>query len=322
MIDFKSKHILFIGIGFYDYELIIKDYLEKKGAIVYYFSSVFHSWQKKVCIRIGQEKLASKWSSNHVLDQIRKAPDNIDFILIIKAEDFRKEHVEAINEKYPYVPKTLYLWDSLVRLPNKDLLLDYFSNILTFDRRDAERYNLKFRPLFSRKIRKPNLSEVKYDLSFVGFMHSMRYDVLRYLRQHLDKENICYMFVLTTGRFNKWYNIKVTHKVRKEDADMLLTEPLPYDDYLNILSHSNVILDISHPKQSGLTMRTIEALCFGKKLLTTNEDIVNYSFNKSQFQVLNLEKGIDLSFLRDRNMAESDMRKYTLEQFVEDLFSM
>ena len=183
-------------------------------------------------------------------------------------------------------------------------------------------YNLKFRPLFARNTQKSDISEIKYDLSFVGFMHSKRYRLLHLLKEELIKNGLSYRFVLTTGEFNKWYNLHITHSVHKEDENMLFTSHLPYEEYMEILKNSNVILDISHPKQSGLTMRTIETLCLGKKLLTTNNDIVNYSFNKNQYRVLNPEKGLDISFLQDRTLEESDMRSFSLDQFMEDILSM
>ncbi|EEX2831637.1 glycosyltransferase, partial [Escherichia coli] len=37
-------------------------------------------------------------------------------------------------------------------------------------------------------------------------------------------------------------------------------------------------IDIHHPSQHGLTMRTIEAVGLNKKIITTNADIKKYDF--------------------------------------------
>ena len=42
--------------------------------------------------------------------------------------------------------------------------------------------------------------------------------------------------------------------------------------------NSEIIIDIEHPDQSGLTIRTLEVLAAGKKLVTTNRDVINYDF--------------------------------------------
>ena len=49
-------------------------------------------------------------------------------------------------------------------------------------------------------------------------------------------------------------------------------------EILNLYKSSTIILDINHPFQSGLTMRTFEALGAGKKLITTNGNIRKYPF--------------------------------------------
>lgn len=321
MVDIQGKRILLVGIGFYDYEKILVDFLEKRGAKVYYFSSFINNWRQRLLRRIGLVNKAIRMSSWYISTKIKEAPAGIDQILIIKGEDFSQEHIDALNSKYPGVKKTLYLWDSLERLSNKDLLLENFATILTFDRLDAEKYGLKFRPLFARDMELSENRVVKYDISFVGYMHSTRYDVLKRLKDSFDRENIKYRFILTTGWFEKFFLINVSHRVRKEDSMILMTSRLPYSEYMNILQSSNVVLDIAHPKQSGLTMRTIETLAQGKKLLTTNSDIKSYAFNKKQYMVLDPSSDIDYVFLRNHNLELSDMSNFTLERFVEELLT-
>lgn len=51
-----------------------------------------------------------------------------------------------------------------------------------------------------------------------------------------------------------------------------------YDDYLQNLRESKAILEIVPENVVGLTIRTMEALFFNKKLITNNKDIKNYDF--------------------------------------------
>jgi hypothetical protein len=44
------------------------------------------------------------------------------------------------------------------------------------------------------------------------------------------------------------------------------------------MAKTRIVIDAEHPVQLGLTMRTIETLGAGRKLLTTNADVVNYDF--------------------------------------------
>ncbi len=60
-------------------------------------------------------------------------------------------------------------------------------------------------------------------------------------------------------------------------------------EWQDILSRTKIVIDLSHPLQTGLTMRTFEALASGCHLLTTNTNIRFEDFfihlNASQFAI-------------------------------------
>ena len=45
-----------------------------------------------------------------------------------------------------------------------------------------------------------------------------------------------------------------------------------------IVTNSKCVLDSAQANQNGLTIRVIEMLGAKKKIITTNEDVVNYDF--------------------------------------------
>lgn len=55
-------------------------------------------------------------------------------------------------------------------------------------------------------------------------------------------------------------------------------ESLPSAKVVDAILSSAVVIDIHHPSQHGLTMRTIEAVGLNKKIITTNADIKKYNF--------------------------------------------
>lgn len=55
-------------------------------------------------------------------------------------------------------------------------------------------------------------------------------------------------------------------------------KPLTENEIVNIMSKTDAVFDICNENQNGLTMRTIETLGAGKKLITTNKTIINYDF--------------------------------------------
>jgi hypothetical protein len=94
----------------------------------------------------------------------------------------------------------------------------------------------------------------------------------------------------------------------------------------NLVHQSKVILDINHPRQTGLTMRTFEALGAQKKLITTNADILNYDFyDKNNVLVIDRENPvIECSFLESNITPYSKeiLFKYSIEGWIHTLFSL
>ncbi|WP_049248145.1 hypothetical protein [Neisseria elongata] len=56
------------------------------------------------------------------------------------------------------------------------------------------------------------------------------------------------------------------------------TDNIPYPEYLDIVSQAGILVDFLNTKHYGLSLRTFEAIGYGKKLITTNPTIVEYDF--------------------------------------------
>lgn len=119
-----------------------------------------------------------------------------------------------------------------------------------------------------------------------------------------------------------YINRFIKNKIRKEDSDLFIFKKLSYKQYLELSLSSKIILDLAHPQQSGLTMRTIEAIGMNKKILTNNKDIANYPFlpkeNYSTFDDRNIL--IDYSFF-NRNFVSNDTSYFSLNTFIDELLS-
>ena len=77
---------------------------------------------------------------------------------------------------------------------------------------------------------------------------------------------------------------------------------LTRSEIINLYNCANVVLDINHPNQTGLTMRTFECIGAKRKMITTNSQIKNYSFyNPNNIYILD-RNNITL----DENFFNSD----------------
>lgn len=320
-LDISGKRILLLGIGFYDYETAISEELCRRGAKVLFIDAVYKSFLKKILLRVSRH-LSQKMASNYLLNQIAKQPKDMDYIIIIKGDVLREEHISLLKRKYPNTRILLYLWDSINRISNSELLLKSFDRILTFDRVDAIKYNLVFRPLFYREYMVLNTPENgKYNISFIGWMHSNRYEILHKLKLEFEAHGIRYKFVLYTSRLSYYINRYIKRVISQDDSDFFVFKPISYDRYIQISQDSDVILDLSHPLQNGLTMRTIEAIGLRKKILTTNADIKQYPMiDRTNYEIIdpmNMDVNYHI-FRREYVKSENDFY-FSLSNFIDDI---
>lgn len=320
----KNRKILFIGTGFYKYDDAILKRLEGMGAVVHYFSSIRKiSYLEKIKYLRSKNRI-QKVKDDFVTQLLVRTPRNIDIVFCIKGENLNENHINMLKDKYSNAKTILYLWDSIIRLNNWNLLHSYFEKIYTFDRLDSVKYNLSFRPLFYTKSsdmfssQSNNLCD--YDFSFVGEFHTDRYEILSKIKKQIVEKDKTYCFRLYIDRYGYFLNRFVYKRVSPEDRDILVFKKISYKDYLNITNRSKAIIDIENPLQSGLTIRSIETLALGKFLVTTNSDISNYKdIDTSSYCIINRDNP-DIASIDCLENSMQINERYSIEAFVNDLF--
>lgn len=94
---------------------------------------------------------------------------------------------------------------------------------------------------------------------------------------------------------------------------------------LNLYAQSKIIIDIQHPKQTGLTMRCIETLGAKRKLITTNRAILEYDFyDKNNILVVDRERPeVPTQFFSEpyQELPPEIYKKYSLANWIYTIFS-
>lgn len=159
----------------------------------------------------------------------------------------------------PEVKKCLWIWNPVKSHERErmygvyDAITQAGFEISTFDKGDADRYNQKLYNQFFRM--KQNLSDTKeeYDFYFIGFEKD-RGKIIAELRDRLKGFKT---------------DFRVIHNV---------SECVPYAQNIENIKKARCVIEIVQDGQQGITLRPLEALACGKKLLTTNRKIRNFDF--------------------------------------------
>lgn len=228
--------------------------------------------------------------------------------------------MNVIKEQNPRAKFILYLWDEIGRTENWSILSKNFSNIWSFDYEDCQKYNIKFRPLFYRNGLMPK--EKIYFMSSIGTCHSNRLELFRILSNELDDIKFSYYLKLYIGKVDFLIRRYLTKTLSSSDSKNIVTTPIPYDVTCDITAKSQCVLDIPHPSQKGLSIRTIEALKSGCHIFTTNKSIKDYNdISPEYYTIFDTSTEISLSTLLNKKIPISNIdSKYSLENFIREIF--
>lgn len=273
-----------LSVSFFNYENIIKEEMISMGAKVdLYDERPSNSFYSKAIIRFKRSLYQVNINKHYHNISERIKNNKYDYFLLIKGEVVPVSFLNFLRQNNPEIVFIYYTYDSFKNNPNGLSILPYFDRKFTFDREDALKFKLSFRPLFYASeyatVNQQKENNYRFDLSFIGTAHSDRYSISQNLNQWCEKSKL--------KMFNFYYSpSKILFKLKKLtdmnfikfDISKISFNSLSHKDIIAIYKDSRAILDINHPGQNGLTMRTFETLGAGRKLVTTNADIKSYPF--------------------------------------------
>ena len=215
------------------------------------------------------------WKRMYSLEHAVLVPTDHYFVIFtdIALARYDENYVKEYKRRHPNVTLVLMINNAMYlryRLLRKHLR--HIDLIYSFSEKDAEDYGFLFQPDIYSEINPEDAPEISSDLFFAGNAND-RADLLNALGQYmLDHSVNAHIYVQNT-----------------KDKDKKVPEGIHYNEWLNYASimdenlHTNCILEVVGDRYTGMTLRTVEALCFKKKLLTNNYTIEHMPFFDPRF---------------------------------------
>lgn len=326
---FTNKRILFISVKLFSIELNIQNKLKSLGAIVDYFderpsNSIFVKGIIRLRRNFYKRKIQSYY--NNIFQEIKN--NHYDYLFVIKGEVIPGSFLEKFCKLNSNTETIYYTYDSFENNKNSQGILKYFKYKFTFDSKDATDYGLNFQPLFyfdSLKNLKTPTNHI-YNLLFIGTAHSDRYIIANKVEDYFKSRELeTYTFFYIPSRLVYFFKIFFDPTFKSFEYKKLSFKSLSENDVLSLYGASKIILDINHPFQKGLTMRTIEAIGAKKKLITTNSEVKKYTFyNENNICVIDRDNiVISEQFLTKpyENISKIMYDDFSLESWLKRIFT-
>lgn len=326
----NGKNILFFSPAFFGYENKIADKMRKLGAKADVFDvrSVKKAWQRAL-LKINPQ-LFDRKTEAYYADIFSKVWHNrYDYVVIVKCDMPTERVLSLLRRHFREAEFCLHMWDSVKNIPNIKKKFRYFDYISSFDRNDCRRYpQFHFRPLFycDEYRKEPGMGGFEYDLCFIGTIHSDRWKILKELRSQAEKKGMrVYYYPYLQSKFIYLFYKLVKPEFWDTDMSEFRFEKISSEETAARVNQSKTVIDIQHPGQTGLTVRTIEMAGMNKKLITTNADIKNYDFyHEKNIQVIDRKNPV-LGEVSDSKYEQPDKRvyeKYSLESWIYDVLGI
>lgn len=164
----------------------------------------------------------------------------------------------------------LWNWNTLTpKMAARENHVAALCEIWTFDPGDAVKYQWRLNHAFFlpvKEIPKQTSAWKNVTTAFCVCVDKGRYGVIKQIKKVLEEKGVYCDF---------WVVKDNSSEYAEQDSSWLHEQGLPYPEVLQKIWKSDIIVDVVQRGQKGITMRPLEALYYGKKLITTHKEIVD-----------------------------------------------
>lgn len=229
---------------------------------------------------------------------------------------YSKEFLGYLKDNYPN-SKLCFMFSNPVDRYNSNKLgciSSYLDAVISFNKKDAKENGFLFCPYQPFKVPLYERQTIgSSDLFFIG-ADKGRLDKLIEIFEYLSSKGIrCDFYVVGVPKDKQRYSNLIHYNQR-----------LSYDEVLMKVASTRCVLEVLQNDEKYLSIRTIEAMQYHKKLLTSSNFIMMSSlYNENVIQVFNKVDSIDVDFIlneADDNQFPDDSvwSIQTFKEFIND----
>lgn len=319
----KDKKILLLMPQFYGYEKYILSELEKKelNIDVFYTNLIKYDYRYRF-LKMMPLYITSEYYVRSFESKIKEK--DYDIVFMIAEASMKRDFIVKVLKKYQNAKSVLYLWDSIQNCPNVLGYYALFDYIYTFDYKDSVDNGWKYRPLFYIEDLVGTHIPI-FDISIICTAYPERICFVNELKEYAYDKNIKihdYLYAPMS------YFIK--NRLQKEQSGKKSAKinflPLSLEKTYEVYNNSFAVIDLASNTQSGLTMRTIECLGNGCKLITNNRSVLRADFYDSNniYYFENNLKDIPIDFFEKnyKKISTPILNKYSISQWLNEILEL
>lgn len=223
--------------------------------------------------------------------------------------------IDAIKKKYPKA-KIVIIFNDLIskqkyQFSHRTLNIEHLKKqadlVITYDFNEAKKYNIsQFNVPYSKPDFDVSIKKSKYDVYFIGQAKD-RFDEIMKAFYTLRSYNLRLKFVVS--------NLAPEYRIQDPEITYVDGMGLSYAENIENILCSNCLLEISQKNANGYTLRTYEAIAYGKRLISNNQLLKDAPFyNPDYIYVTNTFNYIPSDYIK--SIKQGDEVNYN---YIEEL---
>lgn len=233
--------------------------------------------------------LKNIWEKKYILSSF-EFNSNDEYVMIFTDPslcNYTESYLNKIKKKGK-IKMVLLLINSFYRMEKiVKPMLSCFDFIYTYDYSEAKIFGFKYYPTVYSRINVKNNYNDNIDCFFVGVA-----------KDRLKKLIFVYDQLTAKGLKCEFFISGVKKKDRVYRSGIIYNKWIDYNTVLEKSCSSKSIIEIMDKNNAGVTLRTLEAICYNKLLITNNEKLKNnYFYNNKFMYIFDDEVKISKEFL-------------------------
>lgn len=265
-----EMNVAIVGPAFFGYLRRLADMMTSRGIPARFYDE-FPSNQILTKITLRYSSLAIRQRATRAYheqithDIIRSGATHVLFGTI---EMFPHHCIRRLRDRGIVMAR--YAWDSCANKPYAKTLDPFMRGVASFDPDDCRREGYRYVPLFSSLPTDVATTTPDIDFFYCATFHSNRPMVIAKVIDACERENWRLKLMLFFHSRKLWYTRFALHPGVWRLGKLFSSKPFTLEEIAAATARARIVVDIHHNGQSGLTMRTFEALSLGAVILTTN----------------------------------------------------
>ncbi|WP_144555423.1 hypothetical protein [Bacillus sp. X1(2014)] len=261
------------------------------------------------CDRINRHfflPFKSIWNPFYRLHQYNFSPQEEYCVILLNGSlryHFSNKYLREFKQCNPNVKLAMILYDSFSN-PSAQRsieMIPLFDVVFSFDEDDCRRHG--FERIYSTFSKPESVRKCKDDYSsafFVGYGQG-RLDILQKTFSKISSAIDGCRFMIA--------GVKEAEQVAI--PGVIYNTTIPYEQELQFAYNTECIVEVVREGQTGVSLRTCEAIAFNKKLLTNNKKLLDMPFYDERYmRVFSDPEEIDLSFVKEKALVQYEHSDY------------